>query len=418
MFKKILTSMALLATALLVACGGGGGSSSTVVTPPTLTSIAVTPTAVTLISNQTKEYSAMGTYSDGTTKVLKPAWSSSDTNVAQITSAGLAQALNPGTTTIKATSDGVSGSAILTTTADTITSITISPAYSPSYYIGTVTAFTALGKYASGSLTGSMTTSVTWVSSDSTVASISSTGLVTAKKAGTTTITGTYAVGVTATYDFKVSSASVTALAITGLKSGTSIYAQGSSTPLGLSATYSDSGKATVNSSSWNSSSVAIATVEGGLLKTLSTGSTIITVTLGGLTATQVITVAAPVASVVTLSCNSTSPMNISAGAWNTAYTNDPSNNTKWLVIDQTTCGSYTNGVLLAIKNGTSSSQVAKANIASGTGIFNPAVTLSSGKTPEMSSGDVVYIGSFTSLTDYSSTFFFYNILYSIQVGP
>jgi hypothetical protein len=61
------------------------------------------------------QYTATGKYTDGSTQDLTTSvtWASSNTNVATITSAGLATAIKPGNTTISATSAGVVGSTTL-----------------------------------------------------------------------------------------------------------------------------------------------------------------------------------------------------------------------------------------------------------------------------------------------------------------
>ena len=77
-----------------------------------LTSIVVTPAVMTVLAGATQQFTATGTYSDGSTQVLGSgvAWESSDSSVATIGAAGLATAVAPGSTTVSATSGAVSGS--------------------------------------------------------------------------------------------------------------------------------------------------------------------------------------------------------------------------------------------------------------------------------------------------------------------
>jgi uncharacterized protein YjdB len=122
-------------------------------------------------------------------------WSSSDTGVATISNAagsnGLVTAVAAGSTTITATSGGISKSRTLTVTAASLTSIAVIPVDS-SIAIGALMQFTATGTY-SDNTTQDLTTSATWSSSDTSVATISnaagSIGLATAVFAGSTTIT-------------------------------------------------------------------------------------------------------------------------------------------------------------------------------------------------------------------------------------
>jgi hypothetical protein len=83
---------------------------------PTLTSIAVTPANPTLLTGASQPFTAMGTYSDGSTLDItsQATWSSSLSSVATIAAGGLASAVSAGTTTIAASLAGVAGSTTLT----------------------------------------------------------------------------------------------------------------------------------------------------------------------------------------------------------------------------------------------------------------------------------------------------------------
>ena len=96
-------------------CSSSGGSNGS---PPTLTSIDVTPTNPTIPDGNQQQFKATGHYSDGSTQVLtaSAAWSSSDKNVATISTGGLATAVGTGTSTIQAVSGSVPGSTLLTVT--------------------------------------------------------------------------------------------------------------------------------------------------------------------------------------------------------------------------------------------------------------------------------------------------------------
>jgi hypothetical protein len=109
-------SFYLLVAAL--ACAGCGGGSSAV----TLSSIAVTPADPSVTAAADEQFTATGTYSDGSTADLTTSatWSSSDEAVATIVStSGLATAVAAGTATITATdsSGTVSGTTVMTVTA-------------------------------------------------------------------------------------------------------------------------------------------------------------------------------------------------------------------------------------------------------------------------------------------------------------
>jgi hypothetical protein len=79
----------------------------------------VTPANTSLASGQTEQFTATGTLSDNSTENLtsQVTWASSDTTWATISSSGLATAASPGSVTISATLDGITGSTSLTVTA-------------------------------------------------------------------------------------------------------------------------------------------------------------------------------------------------------------------------------------------------------------------------------------------------------------
>ncbi len=137
---------------------------------------------------QTQQFSATGTFSDGSTQNISSsvAWGSTNSAVAGVSSSGLATASAHGTTTITATSGSVSGSSPLTVEG-TLTSIQVTPA-SNSIVNGTGQQFTATGVFSDGT-SENLTSSVTWTSSNTSVATINASGLATAVSAGNITIT-------------------------------------------------------------------------------------------------------------------------------------------------------------------------------------------------------------------------------------
>ena len=147
---------------------------------PTLESIAVTPTEASIEVGLTQQFTATGTYSDGSTKDITDSvtWESSDISVATIDATGLATANNKGTTYITAIKDGVSSEqAILTVTDPTLVSIAVLPE-TASIEVGSTQQFTATGTYSDGS-TADLTTEVAWTSSNTAIATIDDSGLAT-----------------------------------------------------------------------------------------------------------------------------------------------------------------------------------------------------------------------------------------------
>jgi uncharacterized protein YjdB len=96
------------------------GSTQTIatITSATLTSIAIAPLQATLSVAGTQQYTATGTYSDGTQQDLTGvvAWSSSNVGVATISGTGLATGVASGSTTISAVYLGFNANTTLTVT--------------------------------------------------------------------------------------------------------------------------------------------------------------------------------------------------------------------------------------------------------------------------------------------------------------
>ncbi len=161
-----------------------------------LTSISVTPANPSIALGNTQQFTATGTFSNGSTQNLTPyvTWSSSAQSVATISAGGLAAAVTAGSSSIGATIGGVAGSTTLTVTPPPVlVSIAVTPA-NASLSPGSTQQFTATGTYSDGS-TQILTSTATWSSSATATATISnvsgSQGLATAVAPGNTTITAT-----------------------------------------------------------------------------------------------------------------------------------------------------------------------------------------------------------------------------------
>ena len=175
----------LLVTLMAASCGQFFPSSNTIV------SITLSPTSAQIKPTATQQYTATGTFGDNSTGDVtsQVTWVSSATNIATISTAGLATAVALGTTNITAKSGSViSPASVLTVSNKTIVSISVSP-QNLTLTAGSQQQYTAQASYSDGSF-GDITNSVTWNSSSTLVATITSPGgLATAVATGTTTIT-------------------------------------------------------------------------------------------------------------------------------------------------------------------------------------------------------------------------------------
>jgi uncharacterized protein YjdB len=177
------------ATVTATLSGVSGSASLTVpVPPPALASIAVSPSAPTIAVAATQQFTATGTYSDGSTQLLTTAtWTAATPAIAIVNASGLATAVASGATPITASLNGITGSATLTVSGLTL-SISPNPA---SFAVGATQQFTLTATTNGGAPTN-VTATATWSIGNPTVATVTSGGLATAVAAGSTSVTATY----------------------------------------------------------------------------------------------------------------------------------------------------------------------------------------------------------------------------------
>ncbi len=175
---------------------GFSGVAQVDITQAALASIELTPAAGGTPLGFSRQFIAIGVYTDSTTQVLtsQATWASSDITRALISNAaanrGLMSTVTTGAVTISATFNGITGTASHAITAATLVSLSVSP--SPvSLSVAGTRALTATGTMSDGS-TQDLTTSVTWTSLSAGVADVSNAagthGLVTGVAPGSATI--------------------------------------------------------------------------------------------------------------------------------------------------------------------------------------------------------------------------------------
>ncbi len=168
------------------------GTTTVTTTAATVVSIAVTPADPSIAKGLTQQLTAMGTYSDGTTVDITASstWSSDTTSVATVVSdSGLATAVDVGSAVITVDKDFISATTTMTVTSATLVSIAITPSVLEKAN-GLSLQLTAIGTYSDGSTTD-ISSSVTWTSATTSVATINSSGLVSCMNFGTSLITAT-----------------------------------------------------------------------------------------------------------------------------------------------------------------------------------------------------------------------------------
>lgn len=131
---KTFTATVVFCFALALAgCGGNSQIPAPQDTPPTLVSLAVTPTNPSIAAGKQQQFTATGTYSDDTHQDLtgSATWTSSASSVATISSSGLAAAVAVGSTTIQATSGSINDSTSLTVASQPLVSLSWTASTSP-----------------------------------------------------------------------------------------------------------------------------------------------------------------------------------------------------------------------------------------------------------------------------------------------
>ena len=143
---------------------------------PVLNSVTVSPSSPSVSIGKTVQLTAVGHYDDGTTSTLHSvSWSSSDADVASVSSSGLVTGVSAGTATITAGRADKSGTTTVMVTLQNVESITVGPTTS-SIRAGDIQPFTATAVLNDGTSIDA-TNAVTWKSSDTTTAKIASNGV-------------------------------------------------------------------------------------------------------------------------------------------------------------------------------------------------------------------------------------------------
>lgn len=282
-------AQALAAGQVTITAVSGAISGATILTvnpaPLKLTSISVSPSSATVFAGSSQQFSATGTYSDGSTQDVTStvAWGGSPSSVVTVGngpgSQGLAQAVAAGSATISATAGAIAAAAQLSVTP-LLTSITVSPS-TASAAVGATQQFTAAGLYSDGT-TQDLTAVATWTAAPGTSAAIGN-------AAGTPGLAQGIAPGsvaISASFASMTGSASLTvtpvlvSIAVTPADPSISV---GANQQFAATGTYSDSSTQDLTSQvTWSATPLTIATINAsGLAQALLVGQATVTATLG-----------------------------------------------------------------------------------------------------------------------------------------
>ena len=293
--------------------GGVTGTATVVVSlaPSSVKLIAVVVNTPVISIGQTSQATAIAKDSVGQVLINRPVlWTSSNPSVATVSPLGVLTALALGTVVVSASSGGISGSAALTVGSNSalpIATITVS-ALIPTLSPGQSTPALAVPLDSLGNVLVGPT--FTWSSTAPTLATVSSSGVITGVAPGTVLIN--------ATNGAKTGSLSMQVGAITNQPPATVTVFANLVNPDTLSPGYVVQAAATLRNSggtvvttlaptTWSSSNPAVATVNSiGVVSAVGLGTAIITATNSGTTGTVTISVIPPPVKTITVSAGTT----------------------------------------------------------------------------------------------------------------
>ena len=258
------------------------------------TSISVTPGSIEMTPGEDNYLTTSFTPSSTTLQTCT--WSSSNSNVATVSKYGLVRAIATGTATITATAGDGNGATGTTTinvvnsvNPGTVTGVTVSPSSASLDVYSNPTR--TLSSTVSG--TNNPSQSVTWSSSNSSVASVNSSGVVTAVGAGSCTITATSAVDTTksgsCTISVTDSTPTLSTIAVQTAPTKTTYTAGEYFNPAGLIITRNFANN-TSDTFSYSGHEASF-TFTPSTSTVLTTSNTSVTIAYGGKSTTQAITV-------------------------------------------------------------------------------------------------------------------------------
>jgi hypothetical protein len=267
---------------------------SVTVGPPALRSVTISPNQSSLPVGETEQFTATGSFTDGTTQNLTQSatWSSSAPGIANVSPAGAAVAVSVGTATITAASGTITGSVSLTVTPPAMLALTVVPP-TLAMPLGSNHQLQALASFSDGT-TQTLTASAAWQTSQPAIATISPQGVVTAVGKGTAQVSATY-LEMAGNSSITVGPAALLSIAITPSPSSLPV---GESEQLTATGSFTDGTSQNLTQSAiWSSSNPAIASISPtGKVVATTVGTATITASSGSVAGSASLTVTPPAA--------------------------------------------------------------------------------------------------------------------------
>ncbi len=185
----LATGVAVGSATIIASSGGKSDSATVIVADVPVSTIEVTPSDIDVYVGGTNQLSAVVRDSAGNALSGRSiTWATRDMATATVDSTGQVLGVAVGSTTIVATCEGQSDSASVSVVEVPVSSVELTPS-NPSVTVGGSVQLTATARDSAGSALTGRTTE--WGSLDSSIATVSGTGLVSGVAAGSTTIIAT-----------------------------------------------------------------------------------------------------------------------------------------------------------------------------------------------------------------------------------
>lgn len=184
----VVSAVAPGQTMVIASINGVQGQAPLTVVRVPIARVAISPVSVRMVQGASMQLTATALNFNGHALPGRTVgWTSADASRATVTSSGLVTAIVPGVTTVVATGEGVSASAVVTITdvADSVATVSLSPTVGSLTVGGTVQLVATLTDIAGRTLTGRTVTWSASVIAGANVATVSTAGLVTAVSPGT-----------------------------------------------------------------------------------------------------------------------------------------------------------------------------------------------------------------------------------------
>ncbi|MDP9347614.1 MAG: Ig-like domain-containing protein, partial [Gemmatimonadota bacterium] len=187
--EGLVTARAPGTVAITAAAAGRTASVTLVVSPVPVASVTISPDTAEILVGGSRQLTAILRDAAGNALTERTVvWSSSDTTWANVSSTGLVRGVAPGPVTITAASEGKSATATVTVRPVPIASLAIEPA-TASILVGGTVQLSVLARDSAGNVLSGR--SLTISSSDTTIATVNASKVVTGLTVGTVRITAT-----------------------------------------------------------------------------------------------------------------------------------------------------------------------------------------------------------------------------------